>query len=316
MRLASPGWLVLLAPLAALVAAYVVMQARRSRYAVRFTDVDLLDKVMPRRPGWRRHVPATAFCAMAGLLVVGFARPTAETEVPRERATIMVALDVSASMRATDVRPSRFTAAQDAAQAFVTELPERFNVGLVTFSGAATLALPPTTDREAMRRALDRLDTRQGTAIGEAVFSSAEAIRTLDERAEREPPPAHVVLLSDGQNTTGRATPAAAEEAAAAGIPVSTIAYGTEGGTVDLAGGQSVPVPVDGPALEELATATGGAFHEAASGEELQAVYEDIGSSVGYRTEEREIWQWFVAAALVAALLAAATSLLWFSRLP
>ncbi|MET8825344.1 VWA domain-containing protein [Streptomyces sp. NPDC004610] len=316
MSLTSPVWLVLLLPLLALIAAYVAVQRRRTQYAVRFTNLDLLDKVAPRRPGRRRHIPAAAFCAALALLVVGFARPVTEVQVPRERATIVVAFDVSASMEATDIAPTRFEAAREAALAFVDQLPEQFNAGLVPFSGSATVAVAPTTDREALRAAIRRLTTGEGTAIGEAVVAARGAIRALDERAETEPPPAHIVLLSDGSNTTGRPIEEAAQEAAAEEIPVSTIAYGTEEGTITLDSGDTIQVPADGPALESLAEATGGDFHEAATGEELQAVYEDIGSSVGYRTEEREIWPWFVAAGLIAALAAAATSLLWFSRLP
>ncbi|MFG2345547.1 VWA domain-containing protein [Streptomyces phaeochromogenes] len=316
MSLHSPGWLLLLVPLALLIGAYLLVQRRRGRYAVRFTNLDLLDKVAPRRPGWRRHVPAAAFCGTLALLVVGFARPTTEVQVPRERATIVVAFDVSASMEATDVEPTRFEAAQRAALAFVDRLPERFNAGLVPFSGSATVAVPPTTDRGALRSAIERLTTGEGTAIGEAVVAARDAVRMLDRAAESSPPPAHIVLLSDGSNTTGRSVESAAQEASGDKIPVSTIAYGTESGTIDLPSGDTVSVPVDGPALRGLASSTGGDFHEAATGEELQEVYEDIGSSVGHRTEQREIWQWFVAAGLLTALATAATSLLWFSRLP
>lgn len=316
MGLRSPGWLLLLVPLAGLIGAYLLVQRRRGRYAVRFTNLDLLDKVAPHRPGRRRHIPAAAFCVTLALLVLGFARPTAEVQVPRERATIVVAFDTSGSMEATDVEPSRFLAAQRAALAFIDQLPERFNTGLVSFSGSATVAVPPTTDRAVLRSAIEQLTTGQGTAIGEAVIAARNAIRALDKQAETEPPPAHIVLLSDGSNTVGRSVESAAAEAAAERIPVSTIAYGTEDGVVDLGDGRVLQVPVDGPALENLASRTGGDYHEAATGEELQAVYEDIGSSVGHRTEEREIWQWFVAGGLLTAMLAAATSLLWFSRLP
>ncbi|MCX4702208.1 VWA domain-containing protein [Streptomyces sp. NBC_01352] len=316
MSLRSPGWLLLLIPLAGLIGAYLLVQRRRGRYAVRFTNLDLLDKVAPHRPGRRRHIPAAAFCATLALLVLGFARPTADVQVPRERATIVVAFDTSGSMEATDVSPTRFVAAQRAALAFIDRLPERFNTGLVSFSGSATVAVPPTTDRAVLRSVIEQLTTGQGTAIGEAVIAARNAIRALDKQAETEPPPAHIVLLSDGSNTVGRSVESAAAEAAAERIPVSTIAYGTEDGVVDLGDGRLLQVPVDGPALENLASRTGGDYHEAATGEELQAVYEDIGSSVGHRTEEREIWQWFVAAGLATALIAAATSLLWFSRLP
>jgi Ca-activated chloride channel family protein len=313
MTLLAPMWLLLLVPVALLAVTYVLVQARRSAYAVRFTNLDLLDKVAPRGPGWRKHVPAALLLAMFVLLVVGFARPTAEVTVPRERATIMVAFDVSASMAATDVSPDRFTAARQAAEQFVRNMPPRFNLGLVAFSESASVAVPPTTDRQAVLTALARLTTTAGTAIGEAVHSSLDAIAALDDEEER--PPAHIVLLSDGENTTGRTVEEAAREAASRGVPVTTIAYGTQDGVIELQGRQ-VPVPVDGPALQQLAETAGGNFYEAASGDELQAVYEDIGTSVGYRTERQEIWQWFVAAGLVAALLAAVTSMLWFARLP
>lgn len=314
MTLIAPVWLLLLVPVALLALTYVIMALRgRTAYAVRFTNLDLLDKVAPRRPGWRRHVPAAALLLMFALLVVGFARPTAEVRVPRERATIMVAFDVSASMGATDVTPNRFEAAKEAARQFVQGLPERFNLGLVSFSGSASVAVPPTTDRRTVLEALERLRTDSGTAIGEAVYSSLEAIAALD--SEEEAPPAHIVLLSDGSSTTGRTVSEAATEASGRGVPVTTIAYGTPDGVISLSG-RDVPVPVDAPALRGLAETAGGGFYEAASGGELQAVYEDIGTSVGYRTERQEVWQWFVAAGLVFALIAAVTSMLWFSRLP
>ncbi|MDH2425448.1 VWA domain-containing protein [Sphaerisporangium sp. TRM90804] len=315
MTLASPVWLWLLVPVLAILALYVVMHRRRSRYAVRFTNLDLLEKVAPKGPGRRRHVPAAAFGAMLVLLVVGFARPSADVQVPRERATIMVAFDVSASMEATDVSPDRFTAARNAAREFVQGLPPRFNLGLVAFSAAAAVSVPPTTDRPAVLAAIDRLTTSSGTAIGEAVSTSLDAIRSLDADADADPPPAHVVLLSDGSNTTGRPVEQAARQATESGVPVTTIAYGTADGVIDI-GGREVPVPVDGPSLKGLADGTGGGFYEAASGDQLQAVYDDIGTSVGYRTERREVWPWFVGAGLLAAMLAAATSMLWFSRLP
>ncbi|NBE92944.1 VWA domain-containing protein [Nonomuraea sp. KC401] len=313
MRLISPVWLLLLIPVALLAVAYVLMSLRRSAYAVRFTNLDLLDRVAPRSPGWRRHVPASALLLMFALAVVGFARPTAEVQVPRERATIMVAFDVSASMSATDVNPDRFSVARQAARQFVEGLPDRFNLGLVSFSSSASVAVPPTTDRQAVLSALDRLSTASGTAIGEAVYSSLEAIAALD--SDEEAPPAHIVLLSDGSNTTGRTLNDAAAEAQSRRVPVTTIAYGTADGTISLSG-QEVPVPVDGPALRGLAESAGGGFYEAASGSELQAVYEDIGTSVGYRTEQQEVWQWFVAAGLMSGLIAAVTSMVWFSRLP
>jgi hypothetical protein len=167
-------------PPAAAGALYLVAQRRRAAYAVRFTNLALLDKVAPRRPGSRRHAPAAAFLAMLGLLVVGFARPTAEVQVPRKRATVTVAIDVSNSMQATDVAPSRIEAARQAAGAFVDQLPERFNVGLVAFSGSASVVVAPTEDHAAVRAAVDRLRLGPATAIGEAVFSSLQGIASAD----------------------------------------------------------------------------------------------------------------------------------------
>ncbi|PZG02464.1 VWA domain-containing protein [Micromonospora deserti] len=315
----SPERLWLLTGVAALVAGYLVMQRRRSRYAVRFTNLRLLDKVAPQRPAWRRHVPAGLFLAMLALLVVGFARPTAEVRVPRERATVIVAVDVSRSMLATDVPPDRLAAAKDAAREFVDGLPEEFNVGLVAFAGSASVLVAPDTDRAALAAGIDRLAEGaagiQGTAIGEAIGTSLESIRTLDARAAESPPPARVVLLSDGANTAGRDPAQAAAEATEQGVPVDTISFGTPDGVLD-SGGRGQAVPVDGDTLRAVAESTGGGYHEAGTGDELRAVYADIGSSVGYQTERQDISARFIGFGLVLALLAAATSMLWFSRLP
>jgi Ca-activated chloride channel homolog len=315
MSFLSPWWLLALVGVAALVVGYVLAQRRRGRYAVRFAALPLLERVTGPGPGWRRHVPAVAFVLVTLGLVAALARPTLELQVPRERATVIVALDTSVSMEAADVDPSRIAAATAAARGFVEDLPDTFNVGLVTFAGTAAVAVPPTLDRTQVLAALRDPDLTGGTAIGSAVESSLEAIAALDAalgtRAEG-PPPARVVLLSDGANTSGSPIGRAAADAAAAGVAVSTIAYGTPEGTMP--DGQRVPV--DPAALADLAEATGGAAYTAASGAELGEVYADIGSSIGYRTEQREITGWVLAAALLAALVAAATSLRWFARLP
>jgi Ca-activated chloride channel family protein len=222
----------------------------------------------------------------------------------------------SMSMRATDVAPDRSQVAKQAARTFVDQLPEQFNVGLVVFSGSAAVTVPPTTDRALLRGGIDQLDAQgHGTAIGEAITTALRALAAADPEAADDPPPSHVVLLSDGANTTGRAPQDAAADAAAAGVPVSTIAYGTAEGVVDV-NDEQVPVPADGPTLRQVAERSGGSFHEAASGDELRQVYDDIGSSVGYRTERREVAAWFIGFGLLAALGAAAASLARFSRLP
>ncbi|WP_412518753.1 VWA domain-containing protein [Actinomadura madurae] len=315
MSFLDPVRLLLLLALPVLIAAYVVMQVRRGRYAARFTNLALLDKVAPTRPGWRRHVPAAAFLLMLGLFVTGFARPTADVRVPREQATIVLALDVSHSMQATDVEPTRLEGAKQAARTFLDQVPDRFNVGLVSFSGSASVIVAPTTDRQAMRTGIDGLRLGPRTAIGEGVLASLDSIAGFGAQFGEEAPPAHVVLLSDGTNTAGRSPEEAVQRATQARVPVSTIAYGTPEGVMHQ-NGQAIPVPVDGPALERLARDAGGRHYQAASGDELRGVYEDIGSSIGYRVEQREIWTWFVAAGLLLSCAVAAGSLLWFSRLP
>jgi Ca-activated chloride channel family protein len=315
----SPVRLWLLIGVALLAAGYVIMQRRRSRYAVRFTNLRLLDRVAPKRPGWRRHVPASLFLAMMALLVVGFARPTDDVKVPRERATVIVAVDVSMSMLATDVSPDRLGAAKEAALEFVDGLPEEFNVGLVAFAGNASVYVAPTTDRTALEAGIDRLDEggtgRQGTAIGDAMTTALQSIQTLDAEAAEDTPPARVVLLSDGANTAGRDPEDASADLMAAGVPVDTIAFGTASGVIQ-GGGRSLQVPVDGETLQAVALQTGGGYHEAGSSDELRAVYEDIGSSVGFTTERQDVSARFIGLGLILALLAAAASMFWFARIP
>jgi Ca-activated chloride channel homolog len=315
MTFLSPGrlWLLFLIPL--LIGAYLVVQALRRRAAVRFTNLALLTQVAPKRPGWRRHIAATLFLASVALMVVGFARPAKPVKVPRERATIIVAIDVSLSMKATDVSPTRLEAAKAAARKFVQDLPSRFNVGLVSFSGSASAVVAPTFDREAVTHAIDGLQLGKGTAIGEAVFTSLQSIRSFDARANQDPPPSHIVLLSDGDNQTGRSVPEAAAAAHAAKVPVSTIAFGTPYGTVDI-DGETVPVQVNKAALHSLAQDTTGKAYEAQAGGELSEVYRHIGSSLGFRIEKQEAASQYILIALLFALAAGGVSLLWFQRLP
>jgi Ca-activated chloride channel family protein len=320
----SPQRLWLLAAVAALLIAYVVGQRRRSRYAVRFTNLKLLDRVAPTRPQWRRHVPASLFLAMLALLVVGFARPQDEVRVPRERATVIVAVDVSRSMLADDVDPDRLTAAKEAARQFVADLPEKFNVGLVAFAGNASVFVPPVTDRGAVNAGIDRLSGdgvgRAGTAIGDAIATSLEEIRNLDATAQQDTPPARVVVLSDGANTAGQDPDQAASSAGELGVPVDAIAFGTEDGTISGGGGGAGAgaqrVPVDGQTLESVAQTSGGNYFAAGSVDELRDAYADIGSSIGFETEQQDVSARFIGIGLVFAALAAFASMFWFSRLP
>ncbi len=311
----APYRLLLLIVVLALVSVYVWLQRRRPVYAARFTALDLLASVAPKRPGWLRHLPAALLALSLVALTTGFARPTAQVSVPRERATIIVALDTSASMLATDVSPDRFTAAKASARAFIDRLPKTFNVGLVSFNAAATVVIPPTQDHATVSDAVDTLQLNGGTAIGEAVFAALSAITSVPGAPPSASTPARIVLISDGGNTVGRPLQEAAAAAAQADVPVSTIAYGTPDGVVEVRG-QSVPVPVDAPSLSALAEATGGKGYTASSGEELDGVYSDIGRQVGYTKARREVTSWLTGLGLLAAAGAAGASLFWSGRFP
>ncbi|MDS1269151.1 VWA domain-containing protein [Lipingzhangella sp. LS1_29] len=318
MSFLAAGWLWLLVLPAALTAAYVLLQGRRRRYAAQFTNLSLLEQVAPHRPGWRRHLTAALFGLTCITLILGLARPVMDVDVPRERATIMIAIDVSPSMAAADVPPDRFTAAQDAATHFVNTLPDRFNVGLVAFSATATVVASPTQDHQAIIDSVDGLRMSPGTAIGEAVFASLQSIDSFDAETTTNPddaPPAAIVLLSDGENNSGRPVPLAADAAHTADVPVSTIAFGTGASLIEL-DGQLVEADIDKDELRGLAADTGGNFYEAESEIELEEVYDDVGSALGSETVRQEIVTRFVAAALVLALATAVASLAWFSRLP
>jgi len=314
-RFLQPWWLLALLPVLAIAGMYVWRQFRRKAYAVRFTNVDLLRTLAPRGLGWRRHLAAGAFLLSLLVLASALARPSIDAEESLERATVILAIDVSLSMEADDVTPSRIEAAQQAAKEFVAELPEGYNIGLVAFAKSANVLVSPTKDRAAVSQAIDGLVLAEATATGEAVFTSLEAIRLVPTDGAQGPPPARIVLLSDGYRTSGRSVEEAAAAASAANVPVSTIAFGTDDGQVQI-GNQVQRVPVDRFALAELAEATNGFFYEAASVGELNQVYEDMGSSIGQRTVPREITQWYAALALLLALGAAVLSLLWTSRLP
>ena len=314
----APGWLWLLLAVAALLALYVVLQLRRRAYAVRFANLELLGTLAPRRPGWRRHLAFALLLLALASLTTAMAKPTRDTRVPRDRATVMMAIDVSLSMRAEDVEPNRLEAAQAAAKEFVGLLPPRINLGLVTFSGTASVAVAPTTDRAAVLRAIDTLELAERTAIGEAIFSCLDAVRTFQAQLQgqdgAEVAPARLVLMSDGSNTWGRSPEQAIGAAKQAEIPVSTIAFGTDSGFIELEGDR-VAVPVNHEQLQGIAEGTGGSYYAAASAEELASVYRDLGSQIGYTIERREVTTWFVATGLLLAFAAATASLLWTNRL-
>lgn len=316
--LAAPSGLWWLVAVAALAAAYVVVQLRRPRYQVRFTNLELLDVVAPERPRWRRHLAAVAFLAALVALTLAAARPQTDVRVAEELATVVLAIDVSLSMAATDVAPSRLEAAQAAALDFADGVPAEINLGIVAFDGAARVLVAPSTDRDQAREAIRGLELGPSTAIGEAIFTSLTAIETVAAGATAEEPvPAHIVVLTDGATTVGRPNEAAAEAAAAAGVPVSPISFGTPFGEITLDDAPfPVPVPIEPEPMEDVAATTGGTAFVADTLEGLEAVYEEIGSTIGFRTEQQEITHRAVVAALVLFLLAAGCSLAWSPRLP
>jgi Ca-activated chloride channel family protein len=311
---ASPDRLLLLLAVVALAAAYVFLQRRRPPYETRFADVELLESVMPKRPGWRRHLPAGLLLITLVALTTGFAKPSADVKVPRGKATVVVALDVSGSMLATDVSPSRIDAAKAAAQAFVRSLPKSFDVGLVSFSGTATVVVPPSQNRVVLTDAIASLPLGGGTAIGDAVGASVRAAQAVAAGSGSKAP-VRIVLLSDGANTVGRSVDQGAQQAVAAGMPVTTIAYGTPDGVVFL-GGQSIPVPVDAAALRGLAQTTGGQSYAAQDAGQLKDVYNNIGKEVGTTSTRRDLTAALTGLGLLTGLAAAGASLVWFRVLP
>lgn len=313
----EPGrlWWVLLVALLAV--AYMFLQYQRRGYAVRFTNLDLLDKIAPERPDWRRHLPPVLMLLGLTVGVLAFADPARAELVAGERATIIMAIDTSLSMLAEDVDPSRIDGAKEAAISFLDELPPELNVGLVSFNGIASIRVAPTTNRGAVRAAVNGLELGEATAIGEAILAGLESIEDMLEDSGGGLPPARIVLMSDGETTVGRSDEVAIEAAQKAAIPVSTIAFGTDGGFIMLEPDPSpIAVPVNRDALSAIADATGGEFFAAASTEELRQVYSDIGSSIGFEEEKVPIAPAFVGAALILLFLAAALSLLWSNRLP
>ncbi len=321
----SPARLLILALPVALVVGYLVLQARRRRYALRFTTVEMLDEVAPDRPGWRRHLTALGLIMAAVVATIAFARPVIAGETLESAQLVVLAIDTSISMEAEDVSPSRIDAAREAAGVFLDAVPAGVAVGVVGFDGTARHLISPTTRIDAVRRviegSIDHASLGEGTAIGDAVFLGIEAIESSVEAAGEEKPASDeasgtIVVLSDGETTMGRSNEEAAEAARNAGIPVHTIAFGTDAGTISDPFEGEIPVPVNEAALAELAGETEGKAMTAVSVEQLSQVYEDLGRSVTVEREQLEITDWFAGAALALLSLAGVGSLAWFGRLP
>jgi len=273
----------------------------------------------------RRWVPLVLFLLALTFATGALARPRTHLSVPEDNATVMLVVDVSGSMRADDVEPTRLDAAISAMRTFLDRLPKRFKVGLVSFSTDAQVLAEPTRDRQSVRDALGYLEPEAGTAIGDgldAAVKQAKRSMALDgvHRKPNEPMPAAIVLLSDGAQNRGRLQPLqAAEHARAARIKVYTVALGTPDGVVSFGFGlfvNSIPVPPDPPTMQAIARATGGKSYAAQSSAKLSSVYSTLGSSIGRRNELREITSWFVAAAALLLIASLAAARFWEGRVP
>ncbi len=303
-----------------LAAAYVQRERRRGSFAARFANPALLPNLVHARPGVRRHLPPTVFLAALTAMIVGVARPHATVSVPREEATVMLAIDASVSMRATDVKPSRLAAARTAARAFVQRVPERFRVGLVSFSARPFVILPPTQDRELAASALSSIRSGQGTALGNAVKLAIQ-VGQRQRSGDGAVPPVAVLVISDGAQKSGRTTPqAAAQLARARHVPVYAIVIGTANGVVEvrLTGGfkQQIRVAPDPDALRQMTRTTGGELFNATNDSRLRDVYRRLASRLGQRRQSREITDVFAGGSGALLLAGGALAVFWFRRVP
>ncbi len=320
MSFSSPYALIGLVAVPLLVGLYVYRERGRTRFAERWGTPSLLPNLVDRAPGARRHLPVAILLVSLAALVVGVARPHAVVSIPREEATVLLAIDVSRSMGATDVYPSRLVAAQRAADEFVDNVPKKYRIGIVSFASRAQIAVAPTDDRELVHAAIGSLRTGEGTAIGDAVLLSAQLglkQRTTDGLI----PPTSVLLISDGAPDGGRTTPqAAARRARALNVPVYTISLGTAAGVVrhTLPGGYTeiIRVPPSPQTLQQIARATGGEFFTATTDKRLHEVYDQLRSRIGHKRESREMTDFFAGGAALLLLAGGGLSAFWFRRVP
>lgn len=313
----DPERLLILLVIPLLVAAYIFATRRKNRRGMRFTNTSMLDVVVPKQSQWRRHLAVALSLLSLITLTAAFARPKTQVDVPRERATVVLVIDASQSMQATDVQPNRLAAAKTAAREFVQQLPEKYNVSVVSMAGSASILVPPTIAHNTVENAINSIQLQDSTAIGEGIAAGLRAL----QQAPKDPnnpdsvAPGAIVLLSDGSNTVGRAPQQAAAEAKAAEVPVYTIAYGTENGYVDL-DGKREPVPVDHEEMQQVAQLSGGEYFAAATANQLKTVYENIGSAVGYEKADREVTSRFAGYGLALAVLAALGAISLGARWP
>jgi Ca-activated chloride channel family protein len=338
-------WLLALLPL--LVAAYVWLLSRRKKFALRFASLGLVKEAVGANARWRRHVPPLLFLLALALMILATARPTATVTLPMQQETIILAMDVSGSMRAKDVEPNRLEASQNAARGFVAQLPPKTRIGVVAFAGTASLVQPPTLSREDVLAAIDRFHLQRGTATGSAILVSLDALfpdqridvsgviygeesrhkgRSLDEARKGEAPEfkpvppgsyasAAIILLTDGQRTTGPDPLKAARMAADRGVRVYTVGVGTVEGEVIGFEGWSFRARLDEETLKKVAGMTLGEYFHAGSALDLKKVYETLNSRLVFEKRQTEVTAIFAGAAALLSLAAAGLSMLWFNRI-
>ncbi|MGL5406316.1 MAG: VWA domain-containing protein [Propionibacteriaceae bacterium] len=292
----------LLAPLG-LVLYFIAMKLRK-RSGMRFTNTAVLKRIMRPQRTWLRHVAVFLSLLAVIAVSVAYAIPYAKDRVPRERATVVVVIDTSLSMQATDVKPSRIDAAKEAAKSFVSTLPSGYNVAVVSLSGSPSVRLPPTNDHAAAARAIEMLQLQESTAVGEAIYAALDAISLAPKADDGSVAPAAIVMLSDGQNTAGRTPIQAAGDAKKQNVKIFTVAYGSANGYVDLDGKREKVAP-DDELMQAIAKETGGDKLAATDAKGLAKAYESLKSKVGYEEVRSEVTARFAGLALVFALLAA-----------
>ena len=315
---AHPWFFLFLLIVAGVAGLYVIAQFARQKRILRFANMELLESVAPARPNRWRHLPAILLVASLVLLTVAMAGPTHDVRIPRNRAVVMLTIDVSQSMRATDVEPSRLAAAQEAAKQFADQLTPGINLGLIAFGGTATVLVSPTTNRDATKAAIDKLQLEDRTATGEAIFTALQAIATVGAviGGGDTPPPARIVLMSDGKETVPsnpdnpKGAFTAARTAKDQGVPISTVSFGTPYGYVEI-NDQRQPVPVDDETLKKMAELSGGNSYSASSLQQLKEVFTSLQDQIGYETIKGDASTgWLRLGSLVLALAALAAVLI------
>ena len=320
MTFQSPWVLAALVVVPLLVALYVRHERSRRASAARFTNPALLPNLVDAGPRWRRHLPLAVLLVALTAMIVGVARPHATVSVPREEATVMIAIDSSLSMRATDVKPSRLIAAREAATALVAKVPKKFRIGLISFSARPYVILPPTQDRALAARALASIRSGEGTALGDGIKLAVQVGRR-QRAGDGSTPPASLLVISDGAQMSGRATPqAAAAFARAHHVPVYAIVLGTESGVIEitLTGGfkEQIRVPPRADILQQVTRTSGGQLFTVSNDSHVREVYERLASRLGHRRESREVTDVFAGGSAALLLIGGALSAFWFRRVP